>query len=154
MPDLSTSKITDWLRAREPTIAADLASTPPPPEEHEAILPSILRFGSLLGDCLSRSPDQLRDHFQHGRLGTTACAALAQLGLGRRLRLLHWLGETPGLEALSAHLLQYARGDTGTFLRAELLALHRRAVLARIFGHERIAVLLAACNQAANAETL
>src|SRR5712664_4173578 len=115
MPDLSTDEIARWLRARESTVAADLASAVPPAEEHEAVLPSVLRLGELLDDCLSRAPDNLRDRLRHERVRGTTRAILMQLGQGRRLRLLHWLGDVRGLEDLPVQLLRDASSEAGTF---------------------------------------
>ena len=72
-------------------------------------------------------------------------AALTQVGPARRMRILAWLLEEglPEQDALMAAAT--AAGPDGDFIRGELQALHRRALLANIFGPERIRSLLAAC---------
>ena len=60
MPDLSANSIASWLAQRAPAIAADVALCVPSGEEHEAVLPSVLRLGAVLDATLSRSPDHLK----------------------------------------------------------------------------------------------
>ena len=153
MPDLSTDEIAHWLRGCEPTVAAELKGTPPPAEEHERVLPSVLRLGALLDECFGRSPDELRDRFRQDRVQATTRHVLAQLGVARRLRLLQWFAETAEQEEFPSRIIGDGQGETGAFLRAELLRLHRRASLDRIFSPDRIAALLAACSHAVITET-
>ena len=152
MPDLSADEVARWLCARDPGIAADIASAPPSAEEDETVLPGVIRLGSLLDDALSRSPDQLKQRLQQDRVRAATRTALAQMGVGRRLRLLHWFAEIPGPVHLPASLLAGEDTEASAFLRAEIRALHRRASLSHIFGQDRIAALLAACNEAAQSE--
>ena len=74
--------------------------------------------------------------------------ALAQIGQGRRLRLLHWLSDIPDFGDLPTALLGTDTSEAAHFLRAEIRNLHRRALLDRIFSPERIAALLDACSAA------
>ena len=152
MPDLSTDTVTTWLHEREPAIAADAAGSGPPPEDHATVQPSVLRLGALLDAALARSPDRLKDRLREEQVQHHTRVALAQIGIGRRLRLLHWLTEIPGLEDVPTSLMAADTSDTGAFLRAEIRRLHRRTLLNRIFSQERIAALLAASTQAALSE--
>jgi hypothetical protein len=153
MPDLSADSVAIWLFAREPAIAADLSTSTASSEEHEIVLPSVLRLGAVLDNTFHRSPDHLNAWLRRASVQADVCVALAQIERGRRLRLLHWLAEIPGSENLTATLLESANSDAASFLRAEIRALHRRALLNSIFGPERIAALLAACTEAAQRET-
>jgi hypothetical protein len=148
MPDLSADAVAVWLYSHEPAIAADLARAVPSGEEHELVLPAILRLGTLMDDALAHAPDALRSWLLDDRVLTNARQTLAQIGQGRRLRLLHWLAEVPGLDDLPMTLLGSDASDATRFLQAEIRNLHRRALLGRMFSPERITALLAACNAA------
>ena len=152
MPDLSADTIAEWLREREPAIAADLASAMPSTDEDPTVLPSVLRLGSLLDEALARSPERLKELLRHEQFQNRMRVVVAHIALGRRLRLLHWLTEIDGLEDVVRDLLVADQSDTGAFLRADIRSLHRRALLSRIFDRERIAALLAASTQAAQSE--
>lgn len=154
MPDLSSDVIMAWLRDREPHLVVRGDDDERPVDDHAAVLPAVLRLGGLLDECLARAPAAFRARFLSERTRATTRAVLAQLGQGRRLRLLQWLSDVPGLEDLPADLLRDASSETGVFLRAEIVALHRVAALDRIFGEERIAMLLAACTHAVRPENL
>ena len=152
MPDLSADAIAAWLREREPAIAADLASAMLSIDEDSTVLPSVLRLGSLLDEALARSPERLKDLLRHEQFQHRMRVVVAHIGLGRRLRLLHWLTEIDGLGDVVRDLLVADQSDTGAFLRADIRSLHRRALLGRIFDGERIAALLAASTQIAQSE--
>ena len=152
MPDLSADTIAVWLREREPTIAADLASAMPSTDEDPTVLPSVLRLGSLLDEALTRSPERLMDLLRNEQFQHRMRVVVAHIALGRRLRLLHWLTEIDGLQDVVTALLAEDQSDTGAFLRAEIRSLHRRALLNSIFDRERIAALLAASTQTAQSE--
>jgi hypothetical protein len=152
MPDLSADEIARWLHAREPSIAAEIASSLPPAEEDDIVLPAVIRFGAVLDVAFGRSPDRLKHRLQLDRVRAATRTVLAHMGRGRRLRLLHWFAEIPGLEHLPASLLTDEGTEADAFLRAEIRALHRRTSLSRIFGQDRIAALLAACTEAAQSE--
>jgi hypothetical protein len=152
MPDLSADTIAQWLREREPAIAADLASAMPLADEDPTVLPSVLRLGSLLDEALTRSPERLMGLLRHEQFQHRMRVVVAHIALGRRLRLLHWLTEIDGLQDVVTALLAEDQSDTGAFLRAEIRSLHRRALLNSIFDRERIAALLAASTQTAQSE--
>ncbi len=152
MPDLSADTIAAWLREREPAIAVDPASAMPATDEDPTVLPSVLRLGSLLDEALARSPERLKDLLRHEQFHNRMRVVVAHIALGRRLRLLHWLTEIDGLEDVVRDLLVADQSDTGAFLRADIISLHRRALLSRIFDGERIAALLAASTQIEQSE--
>ena len=148
MPDLSADVVAAWLYEKEPVIAVDLATSVPSGEEHETVLPAVLRLGSVMDDALARAPDNLRARLKDQAVLANARTALAQIGQGRRLRLLHWLAEIPDFGDLPAALLGADNSQDSQFLRAEIRNLHRRALLDRMFSPERIAALLDACSAA------
>lgn len=145
MPDLSADVVAAWLYEREPVIAVDLRTSVPSAEEHDAVLPAVLGLGRAMDDALASDPDGLRSRLTDTVTLTKIRTALAQIGQGRRLRLLHWLSELPDFGDLPAALLGTDTSEAAQFLRAEIHNLHRRALLDRIFSPERIAALLDAC---------
>jgi hypothetical protein len=145
MPDLSADGVAAWLYEMEPVIAVDLRTSVPSAEEHDAVLPAMLGLGRVLDDALAHSPDRLRDRLKQEPVLAKTRTALAQIGQGRRLRLLHWLADIPGFTDLPSALLATDASAAAQFLRAEVRNLHRRALLDRMFSPERIAALLEAC---------
>ena len=148
MPDLSADVVAAWLYEKEPVIAVDLATSVPSSEEHEVVLPAVLRFGLLMDDALARDPDKFRTRLKDEAVLANARTALAQIGQGRRLRVIHWLAEIPDFNDLPTALLGADNSSSAQFLRAEIRNLHRRALLDRMFSPNRIAALLDACSVA------
>jgi hypothetical protein len=148
MPDLSADVVAAWLDQMEPVIAIDIRTSVPSAEEDEAVLPAVLGLGRILDDALARSPDILRERLKQESVLEKTRTALAQIGQGRRLRLLHWLADIPDFSDLPAALLGTDTSEATQFLRAEIRCLHRRALLDRMFSPERIAALLEACSAA------
>lgn len=143
MPDLSLDAVAGWLRERDP----DIATLPllGPIDGDPAVLQTMLQLGDLLEQALVDDAERLSARLRHPATAVNLRAALSQAGLARRMRLLAWLSEEglPEQEALLATAM--GPGEDGDFIRAELQALHRRALLARIYSPERIRILLTAC---------
>jgi hypothetical protein len=148
MPDLSADVVAAWLYEKEPVIAAELRASVPSADEHESVLPAVLGLGKAIDDALANDPDNLRIRLRDTVVLAKARTALAQIGLGRRLRLLHWLSEIPDFGDLPTALLGTDTSEAAQFLRAEIRNLHRRTLLDRMFSPERIAALLDACSAA------
>ena len=143
MPDLSPNAVADWLRERDP----DVTTRPllGPIDADPAVLQTMLRLGELLEEALANDAERLSARLRHPATAVNLRSALAQSGMARRLRLLDWFGDA-GLPERSAVLAAaMSAGPDGDFIRAELQALQRRALLARIYAPERIQMLLAAC---------
>lgn len=143
MPSLSLPDVTAWVRAVEPTEAERLCRPAAVDADPES-LTLLQEFGLALDAVASEQGERLDT-----ALGTAPTLgllrkALEQIGPGRRVRLIDWINVAlPRGEALVAALL--SGEQDGSFLRAEMIALHRRAVLARIFGADRVDQLLEAC---------
>src|SRR4051812_44751909 len=143
MPDLSPNAVADWLRERDP----DVATLPMlgPIDADPAVLQMMVRLGHLLEQALVADAERLSARLRHPATATNLRAALAQSGMARRLRLLDWFGDAGLPERNAVLAVAMGAGPDGDFIRAELQALHRRAVLARVYAPERIQMLLAAC---------
>lgn len=143
MPDLDAAAVGSWLRERGPDVVA--LPVTGPVDADLAALGTLLRLGATLDDARARDAEDLTRRLLDTATMVNLRAAVTQLGTGRRLRLLDWLA---GLSATrSQALLSWitAPGEHGDFIRGELQALHRAALLARIFAPERRALLLAVC---------
>lgn len=148
MPDLSADAVANWLSETGPAIAADLCTSVPSRDEDPAVHPAMLRLGEVMDEALARAPEGLRARLRDPAVLGNARTVLAQIGAGRRLRLLSWLTAIPDFSDFPQALLGADQSDTTRFLRAELRNLHRLALLNRMFAPERIAALLEACSAA------
>ncbi|TDH62371.1 hypothetical protein E2C06_12240 [Dankookia rubra] len=143
MPDLSPNAVADWLRERDPDVAT--LHLLGPVDADPAVLRTMLRLGELLEQALATDAERLSVRLRHPATAVNLRAALAQSGMARRLRLLDWFGERGLPERNAVLALTMGAGPDGDFIRAELQALQRRALLARIYAPERLQMLLAAC---------
>jgi hypothetical protein len=126
VPDLSQPAVLGWLAARDP---AALPVAEPGSVDGD---PEALRLLAVLGHALDRAPPAvLADPGAAARMARL----MGALGTARRLLLLEHLGPE-GAEALFA-------APDGAFLRAEVAALARRGVAARVLSTERAASLAA-----------
>lgn len=148
MPDLSADAVSAWVRAHEPALAADVAPSIPSGAEHEAVLPAMLRLGAAMDVSEQQDPNRFDILFQRQDVLSNFQAMLPEFGLGRRLYLLNWLSNRASGQDIAATLLASGDSDAARFLRAEFQSLHRRALLARIFGPDRIKTLLDASVEA------
>lgn len=148
MPDLSADAVATWLQQHEPVIAAEIRGSPLSADEHERVLPSVLRLGRLMDHAQETAAPDLRTWITNPEIVPDARQFLAQIGPGRRLRLLHWLAEATEMDGFADALIGGKPSEAAQFLRSEIQTLHRRALLDRMFSPERIAALLAACNAA------
>lgn len=145
MPDLTHAAAVRWLHARDADAAA--LARPGPVDAHAPALAALLHLGSLLDEAAECSPAALSAALRQPEVGARLRQTLPQIGMARRLRLLEWFDDAglPGHEAIVATM---GDGPDGAFQRAELTALERRAILARIFSPERVAELRTACGEA------
>lgn len=143
MPDLNGLAVTGWLRERDPNAA--VLPIIGPIDSDPAVLQQMLELGKLLDTQLALDARRLSERLTHSATAVDLRAAITQVGPARRMRLLSWLAEAglPDDDALLARLT--GPGAAGDFIRAELQALQRRALLASIFAPERIQALLNAC---------
>lgn len=150
MPSLSLPDVTAWIRAVEPS-ETDRLCRPAAVDADPESLALLQEFGLALDAAAFENRDRLDATLITVPTLAMLRQALEQIGPARRVRLIDWMNVSlPGGEALVAAIL----GDEqdGSFLRSEMLALHRRAVLARIFGQDRVQQLLEACRRANSEE--
>lgn len=146
MPDLDYAAVSGWLRGRDPGAAA--LARPGPVDADDRALAALLRLGVALDRAAERDAADLADMLCGPETAALLRQVLAQIGMARRLRLLEWLGEA-GLPNNQAIVAAMGDGSDGAFQRAELAALERRAILARVFAPERVAELRVACAEVA-----
>lgn len=146
MPDLTLKTVEGWLVGTH-------SDGPPPPVRPIEREPDVARrldhLGSALDAAATADALALSRALRGEPLRGDLQAVLAQLGAGRALRLLSWLGEVdlPECHQAVAALLA-SGGDTGAALRAALAAVARRTTLASMLAPERIAALRAATQDA------
>jgi hypothetical protein len=147
MPNLRMPDVKDWFSAAHGPLAS---SDWPPPiraiEERDGHPQLLAELGAALDEAADHDsgyvsavlledngPERLRD-------------IVAQLGLARLLRVLHWALETdlPNVHHLVPRLLSGEDLDARA-LRSALTALNGRITLERMFSPARIAALDAAC---------
>ena len=148
MPALETASVLDWLAACEPASAHALITPIRPIEENDDSRDGLAALGEAL-DCFDVAQRTLSDCLASGEHGQDLHAILIQLGAARLLRLIRWLSDEAGPdgERVLKALLDGTYG-TPDPIRATLQALHRQALLARIFDEARLRILLVAAKDA------
>jgi hypothetical protein len=145
MPALDTPSAQRWLELHEPALCATTGDAVLPVETTRSVDAALTRLGRSLDIALDREPTALSARLQQTPTSHRLVALLNELGTARKCLLLEWLARShfPDHRALLAALLDTP--DAGPRLRASLLSLNRRALLARIFAPDRLRILLAAC---------
>lgn len=148
MPALETASVLDWLSACEPVSARASITVIQPIEEDDDSRNGLAALGEAL-DRFDGTQRTLSACLASGDPGQDLRAVLLQLGAARLLRLIRWLSNEAGPdgERVLTALLDGAYG-TADPLHATLQALHRQALLARIFDEARLRILLAAAKDA------
>ena len=148
MPTLETASVLDWLTACEPASARASIAAIQPVETADDSSEALTAFGEAL-DRFDGNQHTLSACLASGDPGQDLRAVLLQLGAARLLRIIRWLSDEAGPdgERALAALLDGAYG-TADPLRATLQALHRQALLARIFDEARLRILLVAAKDA------
>ena len=148
MPALDTASVLDWLTACEPAAARAPITPIRPIEEIDESRDGLAALGEAL-DRFDGAERALSASLGSGEPGQDLRAVLIQLGAARLLRLMRWLsGEAgPDGERVLTALLDGGYGDPDP-IRAALQALHRQALLARIFDEARLRILLVAAKDA------
>lgn len=146
------------MYATQPAIAPERAQGPPPVASatgEEALEEAASRLGAALDAALAHAPGPLSADLLRDPTLADLRAALAGLGPGRVLPVLHRLA-SPVLPARREVLEAVLAGDPfapGKPPRATLQDLHRRALLARIFHPDRVQALRRACRTFAQETT-
>lgn len=152
MPNLNAEAVAEWLTKRDPNNAATLLS--PAASMPEGAEPLLVQLGQALDAAQARDPQRLSRLLQDAPVRERLGVLLTHIDKPRCLRLLDWLGSPPMPEhnlVAAAYLTDDPSGE-GAVLRRNIQALHRNALLGRIFDRERIASLLTACQVAGQAE--
>jgi len=146
MPDLERQSSIAWLHAVEPEVSSRLGVPVRPIEDLPEIRPLLVALGRALDQPDAHIPGGLAIGLATGDTVEILREVLAQLGPARLLRVLAWLDTAPlaqGEEVLNA-LVQDNHSEAGRAIQGILHALHRQALLARIFHPDRLAMLQAA----------
>lgn len=147
MPDLKAAAVYEWLTELRPDHAG--ADWPPairPVETTGGIAARLGDLGKLLDQAAASDLQALSQALRANPLRDDLTTVLAQLGVARTLRLLHWLSEVdlPECHSVIGGLLQSDRHAAGC-LRAGVEAVTRQAAVRRMFAPERVTALQAAC---------
>lgn len=153
MPDLSSDAIDAWLAEYG---SASVAAAGNGLDDQPGAMPHIVKLGSALDAALERSRPATESFLAARATGAHLRPVMGGLGSARRLRLLHWLSNS-GFDdprALTEQVTAPRADGVGDSIRQWLLDLHRHDLLAAIFDSDRINLLLAACRDAAQPETV
>lgn len=119
-----------------------------PPAAGNATPPAVgNRLAAVLDDAVVRDPARLSSTLRGEPVRTELRTILAQLDPAWLLPILHRLATTnlPNQDEVLEALLAADPCGSGQDLRATLRALHRQALLARIFDPNRVQALRRAC---------
>jgi hypothetical protein len=152
MPQLGITAVTDWVSAYEPSAATGWVTLIQPVEDNPEAETALGDLGRALDDASAArvllsgvTDDEARSDLHE---------ILSQLGAARLLRLLRWFGCESGPDGSRALEAQFAdRYGMEDKLRKLVQALHRQALLARMFDDERLDALLRASRIAAGEPT-
>lgn len=150
MLDLRTDAVTDWMELVRPMRPdADWPPSVRPVEATAGAEALLIEFGDLLEREAHEDAPRLAANLQHADLASDLQVLLAQLGVARPFRVLHWLYES-GVPDHFAVINSLLIGDTPSAraLRAEVAAITRRATLQRLFSPERLIELQTAAETA------
>ena len=143
MLDYSSQAVTSWFE-RE-TIDRTNVHLPPPVRiiETRGDAPGLLEdLGHLLESLARVSPDSLSHLLQTAAAKRDLTQILAQVGIARVIRFLHWLDEAdvPDSHLIVAGLIEGDRPEVRA-LRAVIYDFAQRQVIARVFEADRLEAL-------------
>lgn len=131
-----------------PSMDREPVPSPPPPGMEDATQRTVSdRLAAVLDDAGGRDPARLSSTLRGDPVRTELRIILAQLDPARLLPILHWLATAslPNQREVLEALLAADPSGSGQALGATLQALHRQALLARIFHPDRVQALRHAC---------
>lgn len=148
MPDLSTEAIQRWIDTYgQTTTDVDRKEGFRDSERHSGVEQALTTLGQVLEEARDNDVTALRTALieDTGRDGLRRI--LAQLGPGRMARILYWLSYlgSPDADAVLTTLFDSSSDINVLSLRETLQVLHRRELLGRLFGEDRVGMLLSAC---------
>ena len=155
MPDLSLQAVAQWLAVRDRPFAASIESDVTPPEAPAASDQAVRSLGNVFDIARRRNPNRFTRVLASEPLTASLKAVLANLGPGRRLRLLDWFcdPEMADGDNIIRVVTQPDENGNGQTIREHLLALNKAGLLAKIFHETRCEALLAACRSVDEAGT-
>jgi hypothetical protein len=147
MPNLRIADVKDWFSAAHGPLAPN--DWPPPIraiEERDSHPRLLAELGAALDEAADHDAGYVSAVLLEDNGPERLRGIVAQLGLARLLRVLHWALETDlsNVQYLVPRLLAGEDLDARA-LRSALTALNRRITLERMFSPARIAALDAAC---------
>lgn len=131
-----------------PSMDREPVPSPPAPIIEDATQHIVSdRLAAVLDDAVVRDPTLLSSTLRSEPVRTELRTVLAQLDLARLLPILHRLAtaDLPNRREVLEALLAADPSGSGQALGATLQALHRQALLARIFHPDRVQALRRAC---------
>jgi hypothetical protein len=155
MPDLSRQAVNGWLSSLDRPFAVSIIELITVPEAPPASDQAVKDLGTALDGARQRDPTRLVKELSAEPALSPLKTVLAQVSPVRRLRMLDWFCE-PDLadgETILRALTKPDESGNGDSIRAEIVSLNRRGLLAKIFHEKRVQALLAACEDIEGALT-
>jgi hypothetical protein len=147
VPDLNRSAVLNWLKLQEPDKPDLVADPVTRAEGHPDVETALVRLGQALDVAAMEDPAKLAARLSTGPVRDDLRTLLGQLGTPRTLCLLDWIIDAglPETDAILGAVLAPDETGTGQFLQATLSLAARSPLLERLYGPDRLAALLAAC---------
>ncbi len=154
MPALGKASVEQWLRRREPDVAARAVTADIQADDMPGVLSEMIRLGHALDQAAEHDPNRLDILLQQPAARSSLRAVLGHASPARRVRLLDWLSGAalPNRHLVAHGLLADEPGvppevDAGRIARESIRQLNRGTLLARLFSPERVTRLLSICNK-------
>lgn len=150
MPDLSMEAIRQWIETHGVSAGIDHDQLFRENESPLRVQQAFTELGNALEAAQERDQPALQTALTDGSGRDGLRRVLAQLGPGRTVRIFHWLSDLGSSNADAVLNAIFANLNDANVLaiREALQLLHRRELLQRLFGEDRVKGLLAACRMA------
>jgi len=158
MPALGKASVEQWLRRREPDVAARAVTADIQADDMPGVLSEMIRLGHALDQAAEHDPNRLDILLRQPAARSGLRAVLGHASPARRVRLLDWLSAAP---LPNRHLVAHGlladepgvppEADAGRIARESIRQLNRGTLLARLFSPERVTRLLSICSKGEDA---
>jgi len=158
MPALDKASVEQWLRRREPDVAARAVTADIQADDMPGVLSEMIRLGHALDQAAEHDPNRLDILLRQPAARSGLRAVLGHASPARRVRLLDWLSGAP---LPNRHLVAHGlladepgvppEADAGRITRESIRQLNRGTLLARLFSPERVTRLLSTCSKGEDA---